>query len=88
MTNVEINTYLAFGYLGWIIAYLVTYVSLKDRSRLSKVFWVALVILWLVHTGSIGLRWLESYQMGIGHAPLSNLYESLVFFPGRWRLAL
>lgn len=26
------------------------------------------------------LRWIESYQMGIGHAPLSNLYESLVFF--------
>jgi len=28
----------------------------------------------------IGLRWAESYQMGIGRAPLSNLYESLVFF--------
>jgi cytochrome c-type biogenesis protein CcsB len=26
------------------------------------------------------LRWIESYQMGIGRAPLSNLYESLVFF--------
>jgi cytochrome c-type biogenesis protein CcsB len=25
------------------------------------------------------LRWVESHQMGIGHAPLSNLYESLVF---------
>ena len=26
------------------------------------------------------LRWVESYQMGIGRAPLSNLYESLVFY--------
>ncbi len=26
------------------------------------------------------LRWVESYQQGIGHAPLSNMYESLVFF--------
>jgi cytochrome c-type biogenesis protein CcsB len=26
------------------------------------------------------LRWQESYRMGIGHAPLSNMYESLVFF--------
>lgn len=26
------------------------------------------------------LRWVESYRLGIGHAPLSNLYESLVFF--------
>jgi cytochrome c-type biogenesis protein CcsB len=28
------------------------------------------------------MRWIESYQMGIGHAPLSNMYESLVFFAG------
>ncbi len=30
----------------------------------------------------IGLRWYESYQLGAGygHAPLSNIYESLVFF--------
>ena len=28
----------------------------------------------------ITLRWVESYRLGIGHAPLSNLYESLVFF--------
>ncbi len=27
-----------------------------------------------------GLRWYESYQLGIGRAPLSNLYESLVFY--------
>ncbi len=27
-----------------------------------------------------GLRWFESYQLGIGRAPLSNLYESLVFY--------
>lgn len=26
------------------------------------------------------LRWVESHQMGIGHAPLSNLFESMVFF--------
>ncbi len=32
------------------------------------------------HTAGIALRWVESYQLGIGHAPLSNLYESLVFF--------
>jgi ABC-type transport system involved in cytochrome c biogenesis permease subunit len=34
-------------------------------------------------TGNIAgilMRWIESYKMGIGHAPLSNMYESLVFF--------
>jgi len=33
----------------------------------------------LGQTAGIGLRWVESYQMGYGHAPLSNMYESLVF---------
>jgi cytochrome c-type biogenesis protein CcsB len=33
----------------------------------------------LMQTGGIGLRWIESYRMGYGHAPLSNMYESLVF---------
>jgi len=39
-----------------------------------------------LNTAGILLRWVESYQMGIGHAPLSNLYESLVFFS--WTIAI
>ncbi len=31
-------------------------------------------------TAALGLRWHESYRLGIGHAPLTNMYESLVFF--------
>ncbi|MGE4559875.1 MAG: c-type cytochrome biogenesis protein CcsB [Desulfobulbus sp.] len=34
----------------------------------------------LLQTVALCLRWLESYRMGIGHAPLTNMYESLVFF--------
>ena len=33
-----------------------------------------------VHTASLAWRWIHSYKMGYGHAPLSNRYESLVFF--------
>lgn len=32
----------------------------------------------LVHTVALGMRWYESYQLGYGHIPLSNLYESLM----------
>jgi cytochrome c-type biogenesis protein CcsB len=39
-----------------------------------------------VQTVAIGLRWKESYDMGVGHAPLSNLYESVVFFT--WTIIL
>jgi cytochrome c-type biogenesis protein CcsB len=34
----------------------------------------------LLNLAGIITRWIESHRMGIGHAPLSNLYESLVFF--------
>jgi cytochrome c-type biogenesis protein CcsB len=38
------------------------------------------------HTLGLILRWFESYQLGIGHAPMSNLYESLIFFS--WTIIL
>jgi cytochrome c-type biogenesis protein CcsB len=41
--------------------------------------WIA-VSGFAVNTLGIAMRWVESYKMGFGHAPLSNLYESLVFF--------
>ena len=49
----------------------------KTAGRAATV--VALIGL-IGNTAGIILRWIESYRMGIGHAPLSNLYESLVFF--------
>ena len=39
-----------------------------------------------VQTVAIALRWKESYDMGVGHAPMSNLYESMVFFS--WTIVL
>ncbi|NVN99870.1 MAG: c-type cytochrome biogenesis protein CcsB [Geobacteraceae bacterium] len=41
---------------------------------------------WGIETVAIILRWKESYDMGHGHAPLSNLYESVVFFA--WTIVL
>jgi cytochrome c-type biogenesis protein CcsB len=40
----------------------------------------------IVQTTAIILRWKESYALGHGHAPLSNLYESVVFFS--WTIIL
>lgn len=37
-------------------------------------------------TLAMALRWQESYRLGIGHAPLSNFYESLVFLA--WAVVL
>ncbi len=51
-----------------------------------------LLATWTVLLGAMGnaagiiMRWVESYKLGIGHAPLSNMYESLVFFS--WTIAV
>jgi len=51
----------------------------KSRTLGVAATWFTAAAL-LVQTVGLGLRWIESYQMGIGHAPLSNMYESVVFF--------
>jgi cytochrome c-type biogenesis protein CcsB len=62
-------------------------VILIFRVKKIGLFATVLTIIGLLtHTAGIGMRWLESYQMGIGHAPLSNMYESLVFFA--WSIIL
>ncbi len=47
--------------------------------------WVSLLGL-AGNTAGFILRWVESYRLGFGHAPLSNLYESLIFFA--WAIVL
>jgi cytochrome c-type biogenesis protein CcsB len=65
-----------YGLSGFI--YIFAWVFRKATAgRLGT--WVAFIGL-AANTAGIALRWVESYQMGFGHAPLSNLYESLIFF--------
>ncbi len=75
--------------VGYFVAMVVFFAYLATRN--DKVALVANVLSWLglvAHTFAIGLRWYESYQLpgDVGHAPLSNLYESVVFFS--WTIVL
>jgi len=66
----------AYGLAAFL--YIISLVFRAPRSgRVAT--WIALLGL-VGNTSGIAMRWVESYDMGIGHAPLSNLYESLVFF--------
>lgn len=56
------------------------------KKSLSKIGFFILVLGFFDNTCGILLRWIESYQMGYGHAPFSNMYESLVFFS--WTVAI
>ncbi len=55
--------------------------TFKKPTVSKAATWVALIGL-AGNIVGIVMRWVESYQLGFGHAPLSNLYESLVFFAG------
>lgn len=75
---------ITFAYFGAALAYLCLVVFKK--SFLGSIgFWTTLLTA-TAHTAAIIWRWVESYQLGIGHAPFSNLYESLVFFA--WTIAV
>lgn len=73
-----------FTYLFATIIYAIIF--LFKLPKLSKPTNIFVIIAFIIQTIAIGLRWQESYQMGIGHAPLTNMYESVVFFA--WSIVL
>jgi len=66
-----------FAYLLCTVLYLSGVVFRAKRLLTAGTLCAAATI--VVQTIGIILRWVESYGLGYGHAPLSNLYESLVF---------
>jgi cytochrome c-type biogenesis protein CcsB len=46
----------------------------------GRIAFFVTIVGFLGNLAGFGLRWVASYQLGFGRAPLSNLYESLVFF--------
>jgi cytochrome c-type biogenesis protein CcsB len=84
MINTTILSYITFVYFGAFMLYLLMMIMGKGTfGRLASLISVAGLG---AHSLAIILRWIESYQLGIGHAPFSNLYESLIFFS--WTLTL
>ena len=76
--NTYIFSIVTFVYMAAMVVYL-AYLAFR-RPLVARLATVILVAGFLAQTVAIGMRWYESYEMGIGHAPMSNLYESLVFF--------
>ena len=84
MTSSLLFNITTFAYL---VSMLLFFVFLTSRAKTLGT--VAISVAYgglLAQTIAIGLRWKESYDLGIGHAPLSNLYESVVFFA--WTIVL
>ena len=78
--------------LSWVtFIYFASFVFYLFRMILDQKIWGRLASLtaWVglaAHTIALLWRWKVSYDMGIGRIPLSNLYESLLFFA--WAIIL
>ena len=78
MINATILSYTTFVYFAAFLLYLLYMVM--HRSLLGQMATFASLAGLTAQTVAMILRWIESYELGFGHAPLSNLYESLIFF--------
>jgi len=78
MINSVILSFITFIYFFSFLLYLLMMVMGKEFfGRLATAVTVGGLA---GHTFAIILRWVESYRHEMGHAPFSNLYESLIFF--------
>ena len=78
MDSSNLLSIVTFVYGFAAILYIVAWIFNKKLPGLLAT-WTALLGAMGNAVGII-MRWFESYKLGIGHAPLSNMYESLVFF--------
>ena len=84
MINTTILSAVTFIYFAAFVFYL--FRMILGREFWGKLAtWTALIGL-VAQSVALVIRWKTSYDLGIGHAPLSNFYESLIFFA--WTIVL
>lgn len=84
MINTVILSWVTFIYLAAFVFYFIR--SIRDEALWGRLATITLSLGFAAQTVALVMRWVESYHMGIGHAPLSNFYESLIFFS--WTIVL
>jgi cytochrome c-type biogenesis protein CcsB len=77
--NLSMALYL-FAFLGYLVFVLF---HQKGVGFLSTTI---LTVGLLLHSAGLATRWMETHQTGYGYVPLSNMYESLIFFS--WTIVL
>jgi len=71
----------------YLVSFLGYLIFTASRNRTLGIFSTSLLIVGLIiHSGGLVARWLETHQTGYGYVPLSNMYESLIFFS--WTIVL
>lgn len=82
MINEKLFSITMILYILAFMSYML-WLAFKNQKVSRKLGYIATSIAslgLLVHTVGFFYRWYESYQIGAGHAPLTNMFESMVFF--------
>jgi ABC-type transport system involved in cytochrome c biogenesis permease subunit len=77
--NISMGIYL-MSFLGYLL------LAASQSRKVGAITTSLLVIGLIIHSVGLVLRWQETHQTGYGYVPLSNMYESLVFFS--WTIVL
>ena len=84
MINTVILSWVTFIYFAAFVFYVIR--MIRGTELWGRLASITLSVGLAAQTVALTLRWIESYRMGIGHVPLSNFYESLIFFA--WTIIL
>ncbi len=84
MNNLKLLSVFTFVFGFAAFMYLIALVFNKKTAGKTGTIFTVIGVFGI--TAGIIMRWVESYNLGIGHAPLTNLYESLIFFA--WIIAV
>lgn len=84
MSEATILSWVTFIYLAAFVFYLL--MMIRGRAGWGKLAGGVAFAGLAAQSVALLLRWKTSYELGIGHAPLANFYESLIFFA--WSLVL
>lgn len=80
MINIQLYSLITFVYLLCTVLYLVH--LLFKLPKVGQAATVVAFFTFLVHLVAFIVRWIESYQLGIGHLPIRGPYECLTFAAG------
>jgi cytochrome c-type biogenesis protein CcsB len=86
MTSGTLFNLVTIAYFGAMVLF-IGFLATRSSGVARLASWIAFTG-FILQTVGIGLRWYETYQIpgGEGYAPMSNLYESVVFFA--WTILL
>jgi cytochrome c-type biogenesis protein CcsB len=77
--NIAMGIYLINSFVYFILA-------TSQHKKLGILSTSLLTVGFLLHSAGLAFRWAETHQTGYGYVPLSNMYESLIFFS--WTIVL